>query len=155
MTLTNTLNYSNNVSYLSFGQRIQLPVESVKAYYHEIDTLDFEKVLKRFSPDAIYQREGWPDLKGFDSISDFFKNQRKLRGQHRILSITNQVANFPQKTHHYLNQYNHAPTVYVTGTFQGSNNGQDVCLEYSDLWIFNPETNLVNFRKSWISTPGV
>jgi hypothetical protein len=130
-----------------------MDVANISAYYAAVDRRDFAAVMDRFADDAIYRREGWPDMVGRDAIADFFHNKRKLTGTHTVDpqdirpgEISSRATAVPL-----------GRAVRVSrGIFSGLLDGSPIDdLTFEDLWIVRESDGKVIFRQSWISKPGV
>lgn len=127
-------------------------IEKIETYYKDVDKNKFEAVADRFDSKATYLREGWEPLISQETIKDFFKTKRKLRGTHIINKIGFKNVSNVSKGDVPLE---YPEVVYVEGEFVGKNNGSPIELTFTDEWALNPFTNRVAFRKSTISKPGV
>ena len=68
----NNFHFGNFRSDACKSSRAEAFINNIKNYYSQIDTLNIEGVLSRFSPKAKYKRNGWNPLKGIVQIRDFF-----------------------------------------------------------------------------------
>lgn len=159
---SNCYNYKKtqyNSDTISFGSKTSLPtsplIKDIKRYYEQIDILDINGIMERFSPtqSVIYEREGWPPFVGFDQIYDFFSRQRTLRGKHSLKGVSHVLD--PEL---HPSKPQNAPkgtVIFAEGTFNGDNKGTPVKnLEWADWWVFNDDGRII-YRKSVTSLPGV
>ena len=113
-------------------------LQLIQQYYTEIDAGRISEILKLFSPYAKYNRTGEPLLVGWDAISNFFKNGRKLEGTHTI-------------SKQQIQQSGQLNIVSTRGVFTGTNNGTTVSLGFKDVWHFPENRPFANYRRSVIT----
>lgn len=107
----------------------------VEEYYRRIDQSDVAWVLSQFSPDAIYERAD-VSYKGLDEISQFYRDQRLIRGVHRIDTVTANPA---------------VDLVIVTGRFTGAGcQGDERNVGFADVWHFGAD-KLVKKRQTYLA----
>lgn len=107
----------------------------VEEYYSRIDQSDVVWVLSQFSPGAVYERAG-VSYNGLDEISQFYRNQRLIRGVHHIDTLTANPAD---------------DLVIVTGRFTGTGYQSDERdVDFADVWHFGAD-KLVKKRQTYLA----
>lgn len=111
---------------------IMLPVELIKDYYQKIDDSNVDWVIDLFADDAVYQRAN-AIYNGKDEITQFYREQRKIRGKHTLYDYIDQEE-----------------TVIARGVFDGQGEqGDPRAVEFCDVWSLNH--NRVVARQTYLA----
>ncbi|WP_426247589.1 nuclear transport factor 2 family protein [Nocardioides sp. LHG3406-4] len=112
--------------------------EFVRRYYTTVDTLGAVETVALFTPDAVYRRPGYAEMKGRDALAHFYGAERVIAGgQHTVESILADGA-----------------SAAVRGTFRGVlRDGQDVEVGFADFMRF--EYGLIADRTTYFYSPAV
>lgn len=95
------------------------PLETVKAYYHHVDSAQYEQLLALFADNAIYRRCKLV-LSGKDELRQFYCGDRDLVGAHTIDTLIDQEK-----------------IVIAEGSFRGTKAGVPFQVGFSDFFWFN------------------
>lgn len=107
----------------------------VKEYYSRIDRSDLAWVLARFSPEAVYERAD-ASYNGLGQISQFYRNERRIRGVHHLDTLTADPAGH---------------LVIATGRFRGEGHrGDERDVGFADVWHFDVDS-LVKKRQTYLA----
>jgi hypothetical protein len=108
------------------------PYSRICEYYERIDANDIDWVLGMFTADACYRRAD-AEYRGGE-IEDFFRNQRKIRGEHRLEDV-----------HSIDNK------VITRGEFVGTGvAGDERRVGFVDFWFFDTEGH-VELRETYLA----
>jgi len=95
-------------------------------YYRRIDRSDLDWVLALFSPQAVYERAD-ATYAGIAAISRFFREQRRIRGEHVIEQM-----------------WTDADSVVAMGEFRGTGEAGDARrVRFADVWRFGRNGRVV------------
>lgn len=112
-----------------------MSVAMVEEYYSRIDRRDVDWVLSRFSPDAVYERAD-ASYRGLVEISRFFREERLIRGIHRIDTLLASRED---------------DVVIATGRFTGTGHrGDSRDVGFADIWHFGAD-GLVRKRQTFLA----
>ena len=113
-------------------------VELVKQYYARVDAGEVEELVALFTPDAVYDRPGYPTMRGHDALTRFYNDTRVIRrGAHSLEQWT--VAE---------------PVVAVHGEFTGTlRDGAEVRLRFADFFTLAPGEERISRRITFFHTP--
>jgi ketosteroid isomerase-like protein len=111
----------------------------IHSFYESVDQNNFEIFFRLISEDIKYERQNYETsefilLDGKPAFENFYRNERKLVGTHKIESI--------KKT-------DDGSQIDVIGEFQGEDNGAHIRLRFEDFWTIQSEK--VIYRRSLIS----
>ncbi|MEW2624623.1 nuclear transport factor 2 family protein [Streptomyces sp. NPDC048106] len=64
-------------------------VDQVRRYYACVDAGKVDELVGLFAPDAVYERPGYPEMKGHSALTEFYESQRIIEsGEHTLQQIT-------------------------------------------------------------------
>src|SRR5262245_46027372 len=107
----------------------------VVSMFRAIDNRDWDALATHFHPEMIYERPGFPVLEGRDAVMRFYRDVRRIHGEHRIEG----VAVDGDFGAHW-------------GRFVGTkNDGSPVDVQYADTYRFSD--GLLKYRKSFFFVP--
>jgi ketosteroid isomerase-like protein len=95
---------------------------TLREYYRLVDADDVHGLLALFADDAVYNRPGYPTMRGRADLTRFYSGERVIaRGRHTLDRV---VTSNPQ--------------VAVTGSFEGVlKDGTRVELRFADFFVFD------------------
>ncbi|MEZ4585043.1 MAG: nuclear transport factor 2 family protein [Gemmatimonadales bacterium] len=108
----------------------------IRAMFKAVDASDWDNVDKYFHPDLEYLRPGMDPLLGKAALSNFYRNVRTLRGEHRFDAV---VVDGDKGA--------------CWGRFVGRNANGPVDVEFADCYGF--KDGLLWRRKSFFYVPVV
>ena len=101
-----------------------LMVARVERYYELVDADDVRGLLDLFAPDAVYERPGYPAMKGRAELEAFYSGERVIDSGTHTLRET--VAG--------------ERTVAVHGDFAGRlKDGTEVAVRFADFFALDPD----------------
>jgi uncharacterized protein len=106
--------------------------------FHAIDSSDWDTVVNLFHPDVVYERPGYPQLKGLERLLHFYKCERALAsGTHKLEHILSDGVN-----------------AACWGSFVGKKkDGSDVNEMFADVYTF--EDGKIRARRSFFFRPAI
>lgn len=64
----------------------------VNEFFQCIDNREFSSILKLVANDIVYERPGFPTIKGKDNLLDFYTNKRSVvDGKHTVTNVISDV----------------------------------------------------------------
>ncbi len=109
------------------------PLGLIREYYGRIDANDIDWVMRLFADDASYARAD-SEYSGKTKIDRFFREKRKIAGEHRIDDI-----------------YSMQNVVISRGRFSGTGaSGDDRQVDFVDFWYFRDD-GLVRRRETFLA----
>jgi ketosteroid isomerase-like protein len=118
---------------------VERRISRVRQYYRLVDTNDIPGLLALFAENSVYERPGYPTLRGRDEIERFYRTERVIRaGRHTLTTI---VAN--------------GDSVPVRGEFNGVlRDDRKVEVRFADFFQFDPSGSFAN-RVTYFFAPQV
>ncbi|RNH93527.1 nuclear transport factor 2 family protein [Micromonospora aurantiaca] len=109
----------------------------VRSYYDLVDRGDITRLVQLFAEDAVYQRPGYPPIRGRGELERFYREERVIKsGRHTVESVMSSPSR-----------------VAVTGSFAGTlHGGQDVTLRFADFFNFGDDGKFSR-RDTYFFTP--
>jgi ketosteroid isomerase-like protein len=111
-------------------------VENVRTYYELVDRGRIDELLNLFAEDSVYERPGYPPMRGRQALEDFYRKTRIIEdGRHMLTSVTQE-----------------GDSIAVTGRFEGElKNNSQVSLEFADFFDMDPKGTF-RHRKTFFFT---
>ncbi|MFF5250947.1 nuclear transport factor 2 family protein [Streptomyces leeuwenhoekii] len=94
-------------------------IRLVERYYDLVDRNDIPGLVSLFTPDVVYERPGYPPLRGIGELERFYRQDRVIEsGKHSLRGVAadNEL-------------------IAVHGDFTGRlRDGEDVCVRFADFF---------------------
>lgn len=112
--------------------------ELVRQYYASVDAGDIGDLVALFSPDAVYDRPGYPIIRGREELTRFYRGTRVIdSGAHTLQQVTVEES-----------------IVAVHGKFTGVlRDGSRSSLRFADFFTLTPARDLIAGRITFFHTP--
>ncbi|MDL4818700.1 nuclear transport factor 2 family protein [Actinomadura opuntiae] len=96
--------------------------KTVREYYRLVDAEDVDGLLDLFADDAVYDRPGYPTMRGRSDLARFYGGERVIAGGRHTLDRV--VASTPQ--------------IAVTGSFEGVlKDGSETRVRFADFFVLD------------------
>lgn len=108
-------------------KHVEESIRRIERYYELVDRDDIVGLVSLFTPDAVYERPGYPPIKGNDALERFYREDRVIAaGKHSLRGI---VAEEDK--------------IAVHGDFAGRlKDGQSVSLRFADFFRITPDGHI-------------
>jgi ketosteroid isomerase-like protein len=126
-----------NVDDESVDEALPMTEARVRSYYSLVDRGDITELVQLFTQDAVYQRPGYPPMRGRGELERFYREERVIKsGHHAVESVMSSHSR-----------------VAVTGSFAGTlHSGQDVTLRFADFFVLGDDGKFSR-RDTYFFTP--
>ncbi len=111
---------------------------TIREYFNAVDNADVDRLLATFHEDVIYERPGYPPIRGIDELRDFYENVRVLAsGSHDLEHI---IVDGEKGV--------------CWGEFSGKkHDGSEVDVRFADVYTF--EDKKIKRRRTFFYAPSV
>ncbi|MFT7835804.1 nuclear transport factor 2 family protein [Saccharothrix sp. BKS2] len=111
----------------------------VRRYYERVDAGEVDGLLALFAPDVVYDRPGYPVMRGRDALAEFYGGQRVISsGTHTLEQVTAEES-----------------VVAVHGEFAGVlKDGSEAKLRFADFFTLAAD-GLISRRITFFHAPVV
>ncbi|AXE81846.1 nuclear transport factor 2 family protein [Streptomyces atratus] len=118
---------------------VEEAIRLVERYYDLVDQNDIPGLVSLFTTDVVYERPGYPPLRGIGELERFYRQDRVIEsGKHSLRGV---VTN--------------KELIAVHGDFEGRlKNGKDVCVRFADFFQVAQE-GLFRRRDTYFFSPQV
>ena len=112
--------------------------EFILEMFGAIDAGEWNRLAEFFAPDVVYERPGYPPIRGFEDLLDFYANRRLIRhGRH---TIENVIAE--------------ADGVVALGWIEATlRDGRETTVKFAD--SYRLDGGLIRYRHTYFDVPAV
>lgn len=118
---------------------VEEAIRLVERYYDLVDHNEIAGLLALFTTDVVYERPGYPPLRGIGELERFYRQDRVIEsGKHSLRGVAVDKG-----------------LIAVHGDFEGRlRNGKDVCVRFADFFQV-AQDGLFHRRDTYFFSPQV